>query len=175
MTDAIASIRHLLGSAAVFIVVFVVSLRLFALLWARQAFADVAKQPGGWVGAIIVVACSAIIHELLHGFAWKIFGRVPWKSISFRPSWRVMGFVAHVDVPLPASAYRASAALPALVLGGLPIGTGLVTGSGLFVLWGLFFLLECFGDIAVLLAMRRVPSRAWVLDHPSRLGCRLVD
>jgi hypothetical protein len=33
-----------------------------------------------------------------------------------------MGFVAHVDVPVPAFAYRVSAVLPAVVLGGLPGG-----------------------------------------------------
>ena len=85
-----------------------------------------------------------------------------------------MGFVAHADVAVPAYAYRASAALPTLVLGVVPIVLGFVTGFGLFVLWGLFFLLECFADVAVLLAMRKVPSRAWVRDHPDKLGCRMV-
>lgn len=172
--DAMASNRHLLGSAAILVMVFVGSLRLFELLWHRNALADITRQAGGWMGAIIVVACSAVIHELLHGFGWNIFARVPWQSISFRPSWRVMGFVAHVNVPVPTPAYRASAALPALVLGVLPIVLGFVTGFGLLVLWGLFFLLECFGDMAVLLAMHKVPSRAWVLDHPNKLGCRIV-
>lgn len=170
--DAIASRRDLLASAATLIIVFVGSLRLFELLWHRDALADVTKQPGGWMGAIIVVVCSAAIHELLHALAWKISARVPWQSISLRPTWRVMGVVAHLNVPVPASAYRASAVAPALALAGLSIVMGFATGSGLFVLWGLFFLLECFADVALLFAMRSVPSRAWVLDHPSKLGCR---
>ncbi len=172
--DAIASNRHLLGTAAILTMLFVGSLRLFEFLWDRDALADITKQPGGWMGAIIVVACSAVIHELLHGFGWNIFARVPWQSISFRPSWRGIGFVACLNVPVPAPAYRASAALPALILGVLPITLGFVTGFGLFVLWGLFFLLECFGDVAMLFATRKVPSRAWVLDHPNKLGCRMV-
>jgi len=85
-----------------------------------------------------------------------------------------MGFVARVDVPISARAYRAGAALPALVLGGLPIGLGFATGSGLFVAWGLFFLLECFTDVAILLATRGVPARAGVRSHPTKLGFRVV-
>lgn len=173
-SDAIASKRHLVAAAAMLVMVFVVSLRAFELLWHRDAVADIARQAGGWTGAIIIVACSAVVHELLHAFAWHTFAGVPWRSISFRPSWRVMGFVAHANVAMPARAYRTSTALPALILGAIPIVLGFVTGSGLFVLWGLFFLLECFADVAVLFAMHNVPSRAWVRDHPDRLGCRVV-
>lgn len=107
LTDAIASGRHLLGTAAMLVMVVVGSLRLFEFLWHRDALADITRQPGGWIGAIIVAAGSALVHELLHGFAWHTFGRVPWQSISLRPTWRVMGFVARADVALPAAAYRA--------------------------------------------------------------------
>jgi hypothetical protein len=150
------------------------SLRLFELIWRRDALADITGQPGGWLGALIIVACSAIVHELLHGFAWHTLARVPWRAISFRPSWRGMGFVAQSALAIPTPAYRSSAALPALVMGVVPIAVGFITGWGLSVLWGLFFLLECFADIATLFAVRGVPSRAWVRDHPDKLGCRVV-
>lgn len=145
-----------LASAAIIIIVFVASLRLFEVVWHRPAFADIVRQPGQWVGAVIIVIGSAIIHELLHGLAWKILARVPWRSISFRPSWRKLGFVAAADVPMRASAYRTGMLLPALVLGFGSIVAGLMIGNGLVLLWGLFFLLECFADFAALLATREV-------------------
>jgi hypothetical protein len=68
-TDAIPSVRVLVATAATFIMLFVVSLRLFAVLWHREAFEDVTKQPGGWAGAIILFVCGGAFHELLHGVA----------------------------------------------------------------------------------------------------------
>jgi hypothetical protein len=163
--------RDLLLSAALLILVLAGSLALFESVWRRNAVEDVAKQPGRWLGAVAVAACGAAVHELLRALAWRLLAGVPWRSISLRATWRGMGFVARVDAPVPAAAYRAGAALPAAVLGGVPAALGLATGSGLLLLWGLFFLLESLGDVAVLLAMRGVPSRARVLDHPEGLGC----
>lgn len=174
MIDAIARGRHLFGTAALEVMTFAGSLRLFEILWHRDALADVARQPGGWIGAIGIAAGSAVVHELLHGLGWYTFARVPWRSITFRPTWRVMGVVARAKVAVPIRAYRAGTALPALVLAVVTVALGLLTGIGLLVLWGLFFLLECFTDIATLLATSNVPARAWVRDHPDKLGCRIV-
>ena len=54
------------------------------------------------------------------------------------------------------------------------IAVGLVTNRGLLLMWGLFFLLECFADLTLLLATARVPATAWVLEHPTKLGWRVV-
>jgi hypothetical protein len=170
----IASGRHLLGTAAILVILFAGSLRLFEFLWHRDALADITRQPGGWPGAIAIVAASAVLHELLHAFGLRAFARVPWRSITLRPTWRGLGFVARPNVPVPSPAYRGSIALPAVILGVVPIVLGLLMGGGLFVLWGLFFSLECFTDVAVLLATRKASSRVWVLDHPDKLGCRMV-
>jgi len=78
-------------------------------------------------------------------------------------------------VPVRAAAHRCARILPALVLGGAPLAIGLTIGSGLIVLWALFFLLECFADIAVLFAIRNVPANALVLDTWDRIGCRVDD
>jgi hypothetical protein len=166
----IAESRHLLGTAAIVVILFAGSLALFEFLWHRDALADITRQPGGWRGAIAVVAASAVVHELLHTLGWRALARVPWRSITLRPTWRGLGFVARPNVAVPATAFRAGIALPAVILGVVPIALGLLTDAGLFVLWGLFFSLECFTDVAVLLATHRVPSRARVRDHPHKLG-----
>ena len=169
-----ARTRDLLGAAAIVITAFVVSLWLFRLFWHRDALADLTQQPGGWMGAMAIVACTAVVHEILHGLAWCLVARVPWRSISVRASWRVMGFVAGPDVPLPATAFRVGVAAPGLILGAIPIAAGLSAGLGLLVLWGLFALLECFSDAALLLAIHTVPAGALVVGHEEKLGCRVV-
>jgi hypothetical protein len=172
--EATASTRHLLGTAVLLVVLFAGSLRLFEFTWDRDALADITRQPGGWIGAIVIAAGSAVVHELLHGFAWHAFAGVPWQSISLQPTWRVMGFVARPNVAIPVPAFRAGTALPALVLGVIPVVLGLLTDSGLLVLWGQFFFLECFADLAVLFAIHDVPSLSWARDHPTRLGCVIL-
>ncbi|HVR40377.1 MAG TPA: DUF3267 domain-containing protein [Thermoanaerobaculia bacterium] len=142
--------RARLGSAAVLLFAFVAALSVFTRVWQRSAFEDLAKQPGGWLGAIAIVACSAIVHELLHAIAWMLVAHVPWRAISFHPTWRGLGLAARVDTPLPARAYKIGVAVPALTLGLIPIVIGIATGSGLWLLWGLFFLFECFADLIVL-------------------------
>lgn len=51
----------------------------------------------------------------------------------------------------------------------------LTTGLGLPVLWGMFFSLECYADICVLLATRTVPRSALVFEHPTKLGWQVTQ
>jgi hypothetical protein len=74
---AIATSRHLRATAAVLVVAFAGSLTMFEFFWGRDALADISRQPGGWTGAIVVVACSALIHECCMAGAWHFLGRVP--------------------------------------------------------------------------------------------------
>jgi hypothetical protein len=147
--------RHRFASAAILLAAFAASLWLFAALHHRSALEDLATQPGGWLGALAIVACSAVVHELLHVAGWKLLASVPPGAITFRPTWRGLGFAAHLGVTIPLRAYRLGLILPTLVLGLLPITLGLAMGHGLLLLWGMFFLLECYADLTVLLAPPR--------------------
>lgn len=134
---------------------------------------DVVRQPGGWLGAILVVAGSAVLHELLHALGWIAFAGLPWRSVSVRRTWRVMGFIVCPNAALPVTVYRLSTAMPAMILGGGSLVTGLIVGNGLVVLWGFFFLIECYSDITVLLATVSLRAPAKVREYPDRLGCQV--
>jgi hypothetical protein len=139
--------RHArIGSAL--IVLLITSATLLAL----RGNDDTEAQPGGWPAVIAIVIGSAVVHEVLHAIGWKVFGGVPWREMSVRSTWAVMGFAAHTETPMPLIARRASTLLPALVLGVGPIVAGLITRSGLLAMWGAFFVLECFSDFTELLA-----------------------
>jgi putative zincin peptidase len=129
---------------------FIGSLSLFRWLWHRDAFEDIAMQPGGWIGVLLMVIASAIVHEALHAIAWKLFARVPWRAISIRPTWKKMGCAAHLNVRVSTRAYRAGLAAPVVILAFGTIAFGLIANAGLVLLWGLFFLLECFADLTAL-------------------------
>jgi hypothetical protein len=82
---------------------------------------------------------------------------------------------ASCAVPVHAAAYRGTALLPALALGVLPGAAAVATGSGLLALWSWTMLAVAGGDLAAVWAIRRVPASAMVLDHASRVGCRVLN
>jgi hypothetical protein len=128
-------------------------------------------QPGGWIGALAIVACSAVVHELLHGLGWRVLGRVRWSSVSFIATRRGLGIAAVLKEPVSAAVFRTAALAPALLLGILTLGFAFISGSGLILLWGAFFLFECITDVALLVATRSLPSSARLISHPTELGC----
>ena len=164
--------RHRLASGVLLIFVFAGSVQAFASIWRRDAVEDVTTQIGGWLGAILVIVSSAVMHELLHLLGWKMGGHVPAKAISWVPTWRKLGIRVRLHTAVPAAIYRLGVVLPALVLGVVPVTCGLLTGNGLLLLWALFFLLECFSDFTALFATASVPSSAHVLEHER--GWRIV-
>lgn len=166
--------RHALGAATVVLGLFLLATRLFDGLWQRSALEELTSQPGGFPGAALVVLGSALLHELLHAAAWTVLGRPDAGGIVLRPSWQGMGFAAILRAPVPLRAYRAGLALPALVLGGGGLVAGLFAGSGLVVLWGTFFVLESFADLAQLLALAGAEPRSAVVSLPGGTGCRLL-
>lgn len=116
---------------------------------------------------------SIVIHELLHA-AGFLLGGAPRAALRFGIDRKTLSPFAGCTAPLKARAYRFAIVLPALVLGVLPVAYGLATGAAWATMWGAFMLLCAGGDFAALWAMRAVPAGARVLDHPERVGCRVV-
>ena len=56
----------------------------------------------------------------------------------------------------------------------LPGLAGVALQQPLLVMWATLMLLAAGGDTAVLWAVRRVPGSAQVLDHPAKVGCRVL-
>lgn len=146
----------------------------FWLAWgwpALQAGLGQAFQPLVILPVFIV---GIVVHEALHGLGWRTFGRLPWSAIRFGVVWQALMPYAHCRAPLTATAYRWGAALPGLVTGVLPVALGLITGRGVVLVLGAVLLAAAAGDALVLWAIRRVPGRTRVLDHPSRPGCYVL-
>jgi hypothetical protein len=59
--DVLVRNRHRISSGGFLLVLLVITLRAFQSIWNREALEDVINHPGGWIGAAIVVALSAIV------------------------------------------------------------------------------------------------------------------
>jgi hypothetical protein len=172
--EAIANGRLLAITAIVILAMLGGSTQLFVLIWNRQPFEDLSAQPGGLLGAFIIFVGGAVLHEVLHAIVWKTLAHVPWSNLSLQRNRRKLGIIVKLNMPVRASVYRVGLVLPTIIMGIGPILIGLVQGAGLLVLWGGVFLFECFSDLAIFLAIRKVPLTALVVEKAGRLGCQIV-
>lgn len=140
--------------------------------WPFAAFFD--SSVGGFTTLLIVFGLSIVVHELLHALGFWLVGGVAWRRIKFGFSWKGFAPYAHCRDPLQTTAYRISVLLPGLLLGMVPGVVGVILQLPLLVMWATLMLLAAGGDTAVLWAVRKVPSQAKVLDHPSEVGCQVL-
>jgi hypothetical protein len=131
--------------------------------------------PGALPVVIALLAASILAHESLHALGFLLFGGVPRSSVRLGFQRRTLTPFASCQAPVTAGAYRKAALLPAAVLGIVPSIIGAVTGSAALTLWGWVMLGLAGGDLAAVWAIRRVPGGSRVLDHPSRVGCQIVE
>lgn len=124
---------------------------------------------------IPVAAVSVIAHEALHAIGFVRFGRLSRSAVRFGMHWKALAPYAHCKEPMPASAYRRSTLLPALVLGALPCAGGGVLGLGWLYTYGILMLAVASGDFTVYWVIRGIAGDACVMDHPRRPGCWVLD
>jgi len=147
----------------------------FAARWGEVSLAR-----GVWtlldpVVFLLSVPAGVVAHELIHGLAWAVFARRPLRAIRFGFQWRGVAPYAHPRDPMPVNAYRAGAAMPAVILGLVPAGVAIATGASLLMAWSLLFTLAAGGDLVVLWLLRDVEPGSLVQDHPTRAGCRVHE
>ena len=116
-----------------------------------------------------------VVHEVIHGVAWALFGGLPLKRIRFGLAASTLTPYAHALDPLPAGAYRLGALLPAVVLGILPFAVGAAVGSLMLTMYGMAFVFAAGGDLLVLWLIRKVGRNVRVQDHPTRAGCIVLE
>jgi hypothetical protein len=122
-----------------------------------------------------VLVVSIFVHEGLHWFGYVAFGGLAWSSVHFGFSMRAVAAYVHADGPVTVSAYRRLVALPGFVLGIIPACVGIGFGMGSMTLYGFLMLVGAMGDLAILWSIRRVVPGAFVIDHPTRAGCWVLE
>ena len=114
---------------------------------------------------------GVVVHELLHALTWMVAGRKPLRTMAFGVKWRTFTPYAHCREPMAAWAYRLGVAMPALILGIVPMLAGLATANGWLLFFGILFTIAAGGDFLVLWSLRGVNGRSQVADHPQNAGC----
>ena len=153
---------------------------LFALFWGRDGsqrgiirLFDIESAQVLWLLALLIA--GIVLHELLHAVGWIYFGRIRLQDVRFGVQWKTLTPYAHCTVPIRASAYRAGTLLPGLLLGLIPGLAGVLLGSFFLVVLGFIFTFAAGGDFLILWLLRSVPPDTLVEDHPTKVGCYVLE
>ncbi len=122
-----------------------------------------------------MLTLGSILHELIHGFSWVYFAHKPLNAIKFGFQWKTLTPYAHCREPMEVNAYRLGGVMPLLVLGILPSLIGIFIGNGWIMFFGFLFTIGAGGDMLVLWLIRNVKSGQFVEDHPTQVGCYLIE
>ena len=123
-------------------------------------------------GAILL---GVVIHELIHGISWVIFGGKPFSSIKFGFQWKTFTPYAHLKEPVEVNAYRLGAFMPGFILGILIYILSLVWGDGNLFWFSLVHTAAAGGDWLILWLIRHVQAGMQVEDHPTNAGCYVIE
>jgi len=124
---------------------------------------------------IAVVFLGVVVHELIHGITWMIFGHKPFSAINFGFQWKTLTPYAHLKEPVEINAYRIGGFMPGLVLGILPYILSLLLGDSNLFWFGLVHTAAASGDWLILWLIRNVKSGMLVEDHPTNAGCYVIE
>jgi putative zincin peptidase len=130
-----------------------------------------------WNSVVLIVAVllGVVIHELMHGISWVIFGHKPFSAIKFGFQWKTLTPYAHLKEPVEVNAYRLGAFLPGFILGILTYILSLAFGNGNLFWFSLVHTSAAGGDWLILWLIRRVQTGTQVEDHPTRAGCYALE
>ena len=129
----------------------------------------------GYLVLFVAVLLGVLLHELIHGIAWVIFGRKPFSAIKFGVQWKNLTPYAHLKEPVEVNAYRIGAFMPGLIVGILPYFLSLALGDGNLFWFSLIHTSAAGGDWLILWLIRNVKSGTLVEDHPTNAGCYVIE
>jgi hypothetical protein len=115
-----------------------------------------------------------VLHELLHGLGWVVFGRKSLRSLQFGVMWKYLAPYAHCNEPVKVSAYRVGIILPGIVIGIIPGIYGLITGHLGWIIFGILFTWGAIADFIMWWILRKLAPDDLVIDHPKEVGCYVL-
>jgi len=124
---------------------------------------------------LVLILAGILLHEVIHGVSWAMFGKKPLSAIKFGFMWKTLTPYAHIRESLEVNAYRLSAFMPGLVLGIIPYLLALFTGSGDLFWFSLLHTTAASGDWLILWIIHTIKPGSLVEDHPTNAGCYVLE
>jgi hypothetical protein len=143
------------------------------IFWNISLPKDFIKQ--SYLYLIMFIIVSVPIHELIHAIGFRFFGNIPWAKIKFGFVVKLLAPYAHPAVPINITAYTWAGALPGLILGVLPLITGLIIRSMLLSFLGMTAMAMAGGDVLTLWKLRDAPKDSYILENQEQDGFTIME
>ena len=116
------------------------------------------------IGYIVLI----ILHELFHLLGFRVFGKVPWRSMVVGVNLKLGIAYATTDKPMTNRAIQKALLLPFWTTGVVPALIGLATGNGIWLTLAAFLIGGAAGDFAMYKELRKLPDDWLVKDDPQK-------
>ena len=161
--------------ANVFAVVLLVPLLLIGIgtVYFRNSGVSLGYDPLSIFAFLAVYLILIPVHELIHGISWAIFAEHHFKDVEFGFMKQYLTPYCTCTVPLDKGSYIFGALMPLIILGIIPMITGILTGSIFILSVGILMTDAAAGDIMIVWKLLRYKSEAVHLvymDHPTQAG-----
>lgn len=128
------------------------------------------ENPYSLISLILVTFSFILLHELIHGICFAVFSKKRFKSIRFGVMWSHLAPYCHCEDAITAKQYRIVLLMPTLLLGFLPMLTGLIVGNFLVFFAGVMLVWGGVGDITAYFLTKKVSGDTLIVDHPNKVG-----
>ncbi|MCG7345798.1 DUF3267 domain-containing protein [Sporosarcina sp. ACRSL] len=118
-----------------------------------------------FIGGYVVLI---ILHELFHLLGFRVFGKVPWRSMVVGMNLKLGIAYATTDRLMTNRAIQKALLLPFWTTGVVPAVIGLVTGNGIWLTLAAFLIGGAAGDFAMYKELRKLPDDWLVKDDPQQ-------
>ncbi|WP_366248054.1 DUF3267 domain-containing protein [Terribacillus aidingensis] len=118
----------------------------------------------------LLVVLGIILHELLHGFGFIVFGKAKLRQIKYGISWKDGAAYAHCMIPIKVSAYRVALLLPVILTGLIPLVISFIIGNGVLLTVSVILTAGGIGDWLIFRSLRKYKASQFVKDHPTKVG-----
>lgn len=116
------------------------------------------------VGYVVLI----VLHELFHLLGFRVFGKVPWKSMVVGMNLKLGIAYATTDQLMTNRAIQKALLLPFWTTGVVPALIGLATGNGIWLTLAAFLIGGAAGDFAMYKELRKLPEDWLVKDDPQQ-------
>ncbi|MGA2297039.1 MAG: DUF3267 domain-containing protein [FCB group bacterium] len=148
---------------------------LYCILWGIEGLKPAFDKFMHYYSFIPIFICGVVVHELLHGITWKIFGKVPLRMITFGFRSKSLTPNCCCTIPIKTSAYKIGLLVPFLLMGLIPAIIGIAYNTAWLLFFGKLFSFVGSVDLLVFWNIFDLKSETLVQDSPVKAGCTLVE
>jgi len=123
---------------------------------------------------LLFLIAGLFVHEFIHMIFFALFIKSKFSGVQFGyDSEKIIPYV-HIKEEISIRGFRIGVLMPGIILGIIPLISGMVQGYLGIFLFGLFFTMGASGDLLILWHTRHVGPFCLIKDLPDKIGVKVI-